>query len=50
MPNNDQILINVIIQQEKDERAPEMTEDDYFGLFVTELLMRKYDLNDSEIE
>ncbi len=50
MSNNDQVLIKVVIQQEKNERAPEMKEDDYFGRFTSQLIMRKYDLNDSEIE
>lgn len=50
MSNNDQVLIKVVIQQEKNERAPEMKEDDYFGRFASQLIMRKYDLNDSEIE
>lgn len=38
------------MSQEKQERAPEMSDDDYFGLFVTQLIMNKYDLSDAEIE
>jgi hypothetical protein len=50
MLSNEQVLIKTIFQQEKQDRAPEMKDDDYFGRFTTQLVMRKYDLNDSEIE
>lgn len=50
MLSNEQVLIKTIFQQEKQDRAPDMKDDDYFGRFTTQLVMRKYDLNDSEIE
>ena len=50
MATNEQILVKTIMSQEKQERAPEMRDDDYFGLFATQLIMNKYDLSDAEIE
>ena len=42
MATNEQVLIKTIVNQEKEDRAPEMRDDDYFALFVTQLLMNKY--------
>lgn len=50
MLSNEQVLIKTVLQQEKQDRAPEMGDDDYFGRFTTQLIMRKYDLNDSEVD
>ena len=50
MSNNEQVLIRTIFQQEKADRAPDMRDDDYFGRFASQLIMRKYDLNDSELD
>ena len=50
MSCNEQVLIRTVLQQEKCDRAPNMRDDEYFGLFSSQLIMRKYDLNDAELE
>ena len=50
MSNNYQVLAKVIMKQEKDVRAATMKEDDYFEYFAIQLIMKKYDLDDREIE
>ena len=50
MSNNYQALAKVIMKQEKDVRAATMKEDDYFEYFAIQLIMKKYDLDDREIE
>lgn len=50
MSNNSQVVAKSIMEQEKNERAAAMKEDDYFELFAIQLIMKKYDLDDQEIE
>lgn len=50
MSNNSQVVAKSIMEQEKKERAAAMKEDDYFELFAIQLIMKKYDLDDQEIE
>ena len=50
MLSNEQVLVKTVLRQEKADRAPDMNDDDYFGRFASQLIMRKYDLNDTEVE
>lgn len=50
MASNEQVLVREIIQQEHSERAADMSKDMFFQFFVTQLLMKKFDLSDEEIE
>lgn len=50
MADNNQVLVDAMISQERMERAPQMKADDYFELFTIQLIMRKYDLDDEEIQ
>lgn len=48
--SNDLIILDGIIQQIKDEVAPEMKADDYFELLVAEQITKDYDLSYEQIE
>ncbi|MCG0239017.1 MAG: AIPR family protein [Firmicutes bacterium] len=50
MPSNDQILLEHLLQQRKAEIAPEMSDNDFFELFVCEQILKQYDLSYDEIE
>jgi hypothetical protein len=48
--SNDRIILNEILEQQKTARAPSLTPAAYFELFVTEQVLKDYDLSDEEIE
>jgi hypothetical protein len=50
MSNNDQIILDQILKQQQAERAPHLTANKYFELFVAEQLLKHYDLSYDEIE
>lgn len=50
MLNNEQTVAKAIMEQEKNDRAPVMKDDEYFELFAAQLIMKKYDLDDNEID
>ena len=50
MAANDLIILNKILEQQKAELAPGMTETDYFGIFTTEQILKEYDLSYDEIQ
>ncbi len=47
---NDQILLEKLLQQERSGVAPDLTESQYFELFVSEQVLKNYDLSYDEIE
>lgn len=47
--SNDRIILNEILEQQKAARAPSLTPAAYFELFVTEQVLKDYDLSDEEI-
>lgn len=48
--NNQQIILNTILQQQKDSIYPSLNENEYFHLFVTEQILKDYELSYDEIE
>lgn len=50
MSSNDQIILDKILEQQREERAPHLTANKYFELFVAEQLLKHYDLSYDEIE
>jgi len=50
MSNNDQIILDKTLEQQRAERAPHLEPDKYFELFVAEQLLKHFDLSYDEIE
>ncbi|HLH43210.1 MAG TPA: AIPR family protein [Bryobacteraceae bacterium] len=50
MSNNDQIILEKILEQQRAERAPGLAPSKYFELFVAEQLLKHHDLSYDEIE
>ncbi len=50
MPSNDQIILNQVLEETKSERAPEMSDADYFELFTAEQVLKDYDLSYDETQ
>src|ERR1700691_2802289 len=50
MSNNDQIILDKTLEQQRAERAPHLAPDKYFELFVAEQLLKHFDLSYDEIE
>jgi hypothetical protein len=48
--SNDRIILDEILQQQQQARAPTLSPSKYFELFVTEQVLKDYDLSDEEIE
>lgn len=49
-PDNSQVILEDVIQQFKSERAPEMSDAEYFEVFTAEQLLKNYSLSYDEIE
>jgi len=49
-PDNSQVILEDIIRQFKEERAPEMSDAEYFEVFTAEQLLKNYSLSYDEIE
>jgi len=50
LSNNDQIILEKILEQQRAERAPGLAPSKYFELFVAEQLLKHHDLSYDEIE
>lgn len=50
MADNNQIVLQTLIEQNREELSPELSVDDYFRLFVTEQIMKDRELSYDEIE
>src|ERR1700676_3732808 len=50
MASNDLILLKQVLEQDKNERFPHFTDSDYFEIFVTEQILKNYELSDDEID
>lgn len=50
MPDNDQIVLDTLLQQTRLEVAPDMPSDEYFEIFVSEQVLKDYDLSFDEIQ
>ena len=50
MTTNHQIILNTILEQQRIEIASNTSENDYFNIFVTEQILKNYELSYDEIE
>lgn len=50
MADNNQIVLQTLIEQNRQELYPELKSDDYFHLFVTEQIMKDLELSYDEID
>jgi hypothetical protein len=48
-PTNDQIIFDTVLGQAKQSRAPEMTDADFFEIYVASQVLKDFDLSDEEI-
>lgn len=48
--SNDKIILDEILEQQQTLRAPTLAASKYFEVFVTEQVLKDYDLSDEEIE
>ncbi len=50
MATNQQIILDTILQQQRTEIASSVSENDYFNIFVTEQVLKNYELSYDEVE
>ncbi len=50
MTNNDQVILDQVLEQQLKDRAPSMGKSEFFELFVSEQILKDYDLSDEELE
>lgn len=50
MPSNDLMLLRNVLEQGKKERYPQISDSNYFEIFVTEQVLKNYELSDDEID
>lgn len=50
MANNDQILLDQIVEEQRKSRMPGVTKSEFFELYTAEQVLKDYDLSDDEIE
>lgn len=50
MSNNDRIILDQVLDQQRAERATHLKPDEYFEVFVAEQLLKNFDLSYEEIE
>lgn len=50
MANNDQIILDQILEQQRAQRAPSASKSNFFETFVVEQVLKDADLSDDEIE
>jgi AIPR protein len=46
---NDQIILENVLAQAKQNRAPNLTSSEYFGIYVAEQVLKDFDLSDEEV-
>jgi len=50
MATNQQIILDTILKQQRTEIASSVSENDYFNIFVTEQVLKNYELSYDEVE
>ena len=50
MATNQQVILNTLLEQQKNELDPTVSADDFFHLFVTEQVLKNHELSYDEIE
>lgn len=49
MANNDQVILDQVLEQQRSARAPTMSKADFFEAFCAEQIVKDFDLSDEEI-
>lgn len=49
MPNNDQIILDQVLEQQRTQRAPSASKSEFLEMFVAEQVLKDFDLSDEEI-
>jgi hypothetical protein len=50
MANNDQIILDRILEQQRKQRSPSASKSNFFESYVVEQVLKDADLSDEEIE
>jgi AIPR protein len=50
MANNDQVLLDIILDEQRRARTPTASESDFFEQYAAEQILKDFDLSDEEIE
>ena len=50
MANNDQIILDQIIEEQRKNRFPSANKSEFFEIYVAEQVLKEFDLSDEEIE
>lgn len=50
MANNDQIILDQIIDEQRKSRFPSASKSDFFEIYVAEQVLKDFDLSDDEVE
>lgn len=50
MANNDQIILDQIVEDQRNNRFPSANKSDFFEIYVAEQVLKDFDLSDEEIE
>ena len=49
MSNNDQIILDSVLEQQRQQLAPEISQAEFFEVFAAEQALKDYDLSYEEI-
>lgn len=50
MANNDQIILDQIVEEQRTSRFPSVNRSEFFEMYVAEQVLKDFDLSDEEIE
>jgi hypothetical protein len=50
LATNDQIILSKLLEEKRREVTPELKESDFFEIFVTEQILKDYDISNDEID
>lgn len=50
MANNDQIILDQIVEEQRTSRFPSANKSEFFEMYVVEQVLKDFDLSDEEIE
>lgn len=50
MNDNSRQLLDAVLQQRHQERAPDLSEQDYFEMFCAEQMLKRFELSDDELQ
>lgn len=48
--SNDRVVLDVLLRERRDQRAPDMSSDDFFEVFVSDEILREFRVSDSDVD